>query len=68
MKYIYIFDFTFCRIYEAVVPETDILENMNNIEGYLIKNFGIRESSASYMISDKKLKIEEINKSTDYHA
>lgn len=62
MKYIYIFDYTFGRIYEAVVPETDIIANMNNLEGYLYRNFNIREDSAKYMISDKKLEIETINK------
>ena len=62
MKYIYIFDYTFGRIYEVVVPETDIVTNMNNIEGYLYRNFNIREDSAKYMISDKKLEIETINK------
>lgn len=62
MKYIYILDYTFGRIYEAVVPETDIITNMNNLESYLYRNFNIREDSASYMISDKKLEIETINK------
>lgn len=62
MKYIYIFDYTFNRIYEATVPETDIITNMNNIEAYLYRNFNIRENSTTYMISDKKLKIETIEK------
>lgn len=62
MKYIYIFDYTFNRIYEATVPETDIIINMNNIEAYLYRNFNIRENSTAYMISDKKLKIETIEK------
>ena len=62
MKYIYIFDYTFGGIYEAVVPESDIIANMNNIEAYLIEHFNIRESSTHYMISDKKLEIETIEK------
>lgn len=62
MKYIYIFDYTFGRIYEAVVPETDIITNMTNIEQYLYKHFNIRENSTHYMISNKKLEIETIEK------
>ena len=62
MKYIYIFDYAFGRIYEAVVPETDIIGNMNNIEQYLYKYFNIRENSTHYIISNKKLEIETIEK------
>lgn len=62
MKYIYIFDYTFSKIYEAIVPESDIIENMNNIEAYLTRHFNVKESSTQYMISDKKLEIETIEK------
>lgn len=62
MKYIYILDYTFSKIYEAIVPESDIIENMTNIEAYLTRHFNIKESSTHYMISDKKLEIETIEK------
>ena len=62
MKYIYILDYTFSKIYEAIVPESDIIENMTNIKAYLTRHFNVKESSTHYMISDKKLEIETIEK------
>lgn len=62
MKYIYIFDYTFGRIYEAKVPENELFDYRFNIEAYLVKNYNINPNQTHYMISDEKLEIETIDK------
>lgn len=62
MKYIYVFDYTFNHIYEIGIKEEEF-SAIKNIEGYLFKNYRIDcEHSCEYMISNKKLEIETIEK------
>lgn len=62
MKYIYIFDYTFGRIYQAIVPAMNLPQDINDIEKYLVRHYNIRINSIEYMVSDKPLQIETIEK------
>ncbi len=61
MKYIYIFDYTLGHIYQITVnkKEFDSIKNMNV---WLFRNYRINYRNSDYMISDKKLEIETIEK------
>ena len=63
MYYIYIFDYTFGRIYEIATDKEEI-ENLNNekIEQYLYKYYHIKAENVSYMTVDHQLEIERIEK------
>ena len=62
MKYIYIFDYAFNRIYEITISEDELFKNRYNVEAYLIRHYNINPNQTKYMISDKKLEIETIEK------
>ena len=63
MHYIYIFDYTFSRIYEIAIDKEEI-EHLNNekIEQLLYKNYHLKAENVSYMTVDHKLEIERIEK------
>lgn len=62
MKYIYVFDYTFNRIYEIGIKEEEF-NTIKNIEVWLFKNYRIDcRHSCEYIISNKKLEIEPIEK------
>lgn len=62
MKYIYIFDYGFNRIYEINIPEDELFKNRYNIEAYLVRHYNINPNQTKYMISNNKLEIEAIEK------
>lgn len=61
MKYIYIFDYSFSHIYEIKLKEEEF-NSIRNIEGWLFKNYRINWRNCDYMISNRKLEIETIEK------
>ena len=62
MKYIYIFDYGFDRIYEITISEDELFKNRYNIEAYLVRHYNINPNQTKYMISNNKLEIETIEK------
>lgn len=64
-KYIYVFDYSFGHIYEISI-DSDKLDKINDgldkIDKYLYKNYYLKPKEIHYMISNKKLEIETINK------
>lgn len=62
MKYLYIFDHSFGRIYEAVMTSAEYDEYTGNIEGFLYRHFHLKDSNIAWMLSDTKLEIEPIEK------
>lgn len=63
MHYIYIFDYTFSRIYEIAVDKEEI-EDLNDeqIKQYLYKNYHLKAENINYISVDHKLEIERIEK------
>ena len=63
MYYIYVFDYTFGRIYEITIDKKEI-ENLNNtkIEQLLYKHYNIKAEQVNYITVDHKLEIERIEK------
>lgn len=62
INYIYVFDYTFGRIYEIKLKEEEF-STIKNIEVWLFKNYRIDcRRNCDYMISNKKLEIETLEK------
>jgi len=63
MHYIYIFDYTFSRIYEIAIDKEEI-EHLNNekVEQLLYKHYHLKADHINYMTVDHKLEIERIEK------
>ena len=63
MRYIYIFDYTFGNIYEVAIEKKELPKiNTKYVELYLYKHYNLKAEEIDYMISDRKLEIEQINK------
>lgn len=65
MIYIYVLDYCLGHIYEISIDKNEF-DKINNgpdkIDQYLYKNYYLKSSEIHYMISDKKLEIETIEK------
>lgn len=61
MKYIYIFDYTFGHIYEITLSNKEY-NKITNIAVWLFRHYRIKYTNSDYMVSDKKLEIETIDK------
>lgn len=61
MKYIYVFDYSFGHIYEIAISNEEF-NNIKNIDTWLFRNYRINYRNSDYMISNKKLEIETIEK------
>lgn len=61
MKYIYVFDYNFGHIYEITV-DSEEYDKITNFDMWLFQNYRISHRNSDYMISNKKLEIEQINK------
>lgn len=59
MNHCYIFDFTDGQIYHLELPE-DIADDNDKIETYLKRNYGLKETQISFMITENKRSIIEI--------
>lgn len=62
MKYVYVLDYNFDHIYEIIINKEDVKEFDKDPERYLYKYYHIKESTSSWLISNKKLEIETIDK------
>lgn len=62
MRYIYVFDYSFDKIYEIPISEKDYDEYKGIIESYLYRFYNIKSDTTSYMVSNNKLEIEIIDK------
>ena len=59
--YIYIFDYSFGRIYEIETDASTIIKNYNNDFDNFFKNeYGLNIHNITYMTSNQKLEIEKI--------
>lgn len=63
MWYIYVFDYSFGRIYEIAIDKEE-MDNLNNakVEQLLYKNYHLKAECINYMTVDHKLEIERIEK------
>lgn len=61
MKYIYILDYSFDHIYEIIISE-EKFNSIKDIDIWLFKNYRFKYNNCDYMVSNKKLEIETINK------
>lgn len=61
MKYIYVFDYSFDHIYQITIDKKEF-DNIKNMDIWLFRNYRISYRTSAYMISDKKLEIETIEK------
>ena len=50
------------HIYVITISLQEYEKYSNNIDGYLYRNYHLKENNISYMVSDKKLEIETIEK------
>lgn len=65
MKYIYVFDYCLGHIYEIQIDSNKldkINDGLDKIDQYLYKNYHLKSSNIHYMVSNKKLEIETIDK------
>ena len=59
MAHCYIFDFTDGQIYHLELPE-DIADDNDKIKAFLKRNYGLKETQISFMITEHKRSIIEI--------
>lgn len=59
MNHCYIFDFTDAQIYHLELPE-DIADDNDKIKAFLKRNYGLKETQISFMITENKRSIIEI--------
>lgn len=62
MRYIYVFDYCLGHIYEILISEKEYNKNLSKIPEWLYKNYHLKSDTIKYMISNKKLEIETIEK------
>lgn len=58
MNHCYIFDFTDGQIYHLELPED--IADYDKIKTYLRRNYGLKETQISFMITENKRSIIEI--------
>lgn len=62
MKYIYVLDYSLGHIYEIPITNKEHDMNLPKIPEYLYRNYHLKFDNIHYMVSDKKLEIETIQK------
>ena len=62
MKYIYVLDYVLCHIYEIPISNKEHDINCYKLTEWLYKNYHLKYENIHYMVSNKKLEIEIIEK------
>lgn len=61
-SYIYVLDYAAGHIYEIPISNKELSINLTRIPQWLYRNYHLKEDNIHYMVSDKKLEIETIEK------